>query len=660
MKKTILYAILVAGLVLGGYPLVRSTWLGSCMAYALGGFREITADRNNRFLGKVQEDTARCRGGTAAVAWRKTPWIDWQKYRGAGDETSRIGGGSSLLGFFSPDRRGINGALLDLEYQRVELLKFNLFDNAGTFEEYIAGRNGVEGATLRTWSQFRLPKSHPAYTTTGADGPQKCAEEWIRFRTLSGICNDISNPLMGSADQPFARNVEFKTTFPELGRDELVRNRHGDRVGLLQPDPQLISRKLFTRVQTPADTCNRGRGLPNDSLQANCDYQKAPHINVLAAFWIQFMTHDWFSHLEEGHNQSELIAMGCDAQPSDKRKKNVTQEQMKQLGCRPGDRIDKGLVAEDHPPASFSHGNKTYLARAHKTTLNKVTAWWDASQIYGYSETSQRRVNRDGRDRAKLRLDPYLPVLQRTDPMNPQWSGQESVAFPDNWNIGLSFFHNVFAREHNIFVDKFREWAKTAPEQDSGLRNPERPHQVIRYKDVSDEELFEVARLVIAAEIAKVHTVEWTTQLLYNEPVFLAMNANWSGLFDPHTLVTSALKTVIDGLAKSTNTDKTTQWYSVFATGPGIFGLGNDKPDVNGGINHFGSPFNFPEEFVTVYRLHPLVPDLIEFRRLRANPDIIQRKIPVVDTIRGKATTTMRQHGWPIGRFPWDASGPAS
>jgi hypothetical protein len=31
--------------------------------------------------------------------------------------------------------------------------------------------------------------------------------------------------------------------------------------------------------------------------------------------------------------------------------------------------------------------------------------------------------------------------------------GQEATAFPDNWSIGLSLFHTVFAREHNIFVD---------------------------------------------------------------------------------------------------------------------------------------------------------------------------------------------------------------
>ena len=34
-------------------------------------------------------------------------------------------------------------------------------------------------------------------------------------------------------------------------------------------------------------------------------------------------------------------------------------------------------------------------------------------------------------------------------------------------------------------------------------------------------------------------------------------------------------------------------------------------------MNHFGSPFNFPEEFITVYRLHSLVPDLIEYRDLQ-------------------------------------------
>jgi hypothetical protein len=655
MKRKLLYLLVAALAIVGIYPILKNTQMGSCLAYSLGGFRDVANKRSARFLGKVNdEDTSRCRGGERAVSWRHIPWVDWQRYWATGEQDSRFTGLISRLGFLSPNRRGIAGALLDMEYQRIELLRFNLFDNSGTFQEYVQGRNGTVGSAIKIWPQLRLPRGHAAYATVGGDGPQRCRGELIRFRNLTGICNDITNPLMGSTDQPFARNVPFEVTFPDLFNNEFAANRHADRLGLLKPDPQVISRKLFSRTQSPNNSCNEGHGLPGYPPEANCDYQKAPVLNVLAAFWIQFMTHDWFSHLEEGHNQSELMSMGCTARHVNNAEKPLASAEINDLRCRPEDRVDKSYVAADKPPVTFSHAGEPYLTRAPKTTLNKVTAWWDASQIYGYNDLSWKRVKRDSRDRAKLLLEPvststqevtgYLPVLQTSDYTNPQWSGQESVAFPDNWNIGLSFFHNVFAREHNFFIDKFRNITRTTPEKDSGLRNPAKPNAVIRYKDVTSDELFEVARLVVAAEIAKIHTIEWTPQLLYNEPVYLAMNANWSGLVSKHPLVETALEQVLARLATSSS-GKTTAWYSAFATGPGIFGLGNDKPDVNGGVNHFGSPFNFPEEFVTVYRLHPMVPDLIEFRELRNDPNVIRYKIPVVETLRGKATQAIHRYG---------------
>ena len=61
---------------------------------------------------------------------------------------------------------------------------------------------------------------------------------------------------MGSTGTPFARNVEFDTTFPDLGQTTLTKNRHGGRIGLLTPDPQVISRKLFTRAQSNPAACN--------------------------------------------------------------------------------------------------------------------------------------------------------------------------------------------------------------------------------------------------------------------------------------------------------------------------------------------------------------------------------------------------------------------
>jgi hypothetical protein len=58
---------------------------------------------------------------------------------------------------------------------------------------------------------------------------------------------------------------------------------------------------------------------------------------------------------------------------------------------------------------------------------------------------------------------------------------------------------------------------------------------------------------------------------------------------------------------------------------------------------------------VSVYRLHPLVPDLLEYRDLSADPNKIAKRVPVVETFQGKATPftqTMGLANWglTIGR----------
>jgi hypothetical protein len=635
--------------------------LRNCGQMINSGIRPIAGTRDQRFQGKVDNTTAVCRGGDVAAQFRATPWVDWANYWGAGDATSKAPEFVKQANHLGPTGRGVDGALLDLEYQRIELNKFNLFDNNKTYRQYVIGRKGVPGPALKVWAPLRLPPTHPSYRDVGGAGEQVCRGELIRARTLTGICNDLRNPLMGSTGQLFARNAEFDTLFPDLGRTELTRNRHGGRLALLKPDPQVISRRLFTRAQSNPAACNEGYGLPGFSKDANCDYKKAPFFNVLAAFWIQFMTHDWFSHLDEGHNAREFMSVGCG-------------EGDQKLGCRPGDRIDQSLVAESAEPGKFAHEGREYLERAPKTFANHVTAWWDASQIYGYDERSRKRVKRDPADRARLLMpNALLPAFEPGDPINPEWAGQEATAFPDNWTIGMSFYTNLFAREHNAFVAEFRRAAAQTPEADSGLRNPAKPDAVIRYKDVTPDELFEAGRLVVAAEIAKIHTTEWTPQLLYDEPLYRGMNANWSGLLggplgDNQAVADALGQIVTQAFGKSTDVKKAGQWYSVFASGPGIFGLGSqvyaddpvfaifDKnkkdiwdlrnPDhVNGGVNHFGSPFNFPEEFITVYRLHALVPDLIEYRDLQKDANRIQNKIPVIETFQGKATDAMHSRG---------------
>lgn len=660
-------------LFLGGCTESSDEELTACKNLVKAGFRDIADDRSERFLGKVAEDTALCRGGEKPLKYRDTPWVDWSNYWSAGDESTRKEGSEArtLIGeHLKPNGRGIDGSLIDLEYQRMELIKFNLFDNY-TYETYIKGLGGKPGATVKQWQEMRLDAGDPFFAAVGGDGPQECQGELIRHRTVSGICNDIWNPRMGATGTLFARNVQPEATFPRLQKTELSRARHSDpengvRIGLLKPDPQLISRELFTRQQSSPAACNEGKGVDGDPQHSACDYQKAPFFNVLAAFWIQFMTHDWFSHTVEGRNQPGLVEVGCEDESS---------------GCRAGDRREASIVAEDSEPGTFTAGNKTWLKRAYKTTPNMVTAWWDASQIYGYDDVSIKRVLRDPNDRAKL-LQPegYLPLFEQCTPdcpIQPQWAGQEVAAFPDNWNIGLSFYHNLFVREHNAIVDAFRNTQQETPDRDSGLRNPARPQTIITYGEVTDDEIYEVARLVVAAEIAKIHTIEWTTQLLYDEPLYLGMNSNWFGLFNvDEDDVSKTLRKIVgeDENVFSRIADKIARWlgnqqrgdednlkHSVFASGAGIFGLNNKREegilwwkedkwdvsnpnDVNGGVNHFGAPFNFPEEFPTVYRLHPLVPDLIEYRDYH-QPNEIRSNIPVVDAVRGKTSEQMRSRG---------------
>ena len=360
--------------------------LSSCFTYVSRGPRDVAPDRSERFLGKVREDTARCRGGERTVQERPRPWVDWRNYWAASDAGSKVPGFGALFGDLGGNGRGIRGALLDLEFQRMEMIKFNLFDNSGTYEKYSQILRDPAGVFHTPWVEMRVTDQRPAgndmdeqeyarlvarlkkdgLTTNLVDGSQQCKGESIRFRDLNGYCNDIYNPLMGSTNQPLARNVQFEAvTFPDLDEEKQsteTKNRHAKRLALLEPNPQLISRTLFSRDQTQAAHCNEGRGSNN--APSVCPYEKANSFNVLAAFWIQFMTHDWFSHSREGRNSETMMSMGC------------TEQLKETIKCRTEDRIGEALI-DRTDPGTFDNGKS--LKKAQRRTLNRVTAWWDAS-----------------------------------------------------------------------------------------------------------------------------------------------------------------------------------------------------------------------------------------------------------------------------------------
>src|SRR3989442_4072045 len=147
----------------------------------------------------------------------------------------------------------------------------------------------------------------------------------LRWRTADGSFNDLRDPNMGRAGTRFGRNVPLGHTYPN------------ERT-LLEPNPRLVSRVLLTRRKFIA----------------------APSLNVLAAAWIQFQVHDWFSHGNPDPNDPVTIAIPIeedDRWPGDK--------PMRIGRSRPDP------TRSDDPPV----GPPTYI--------NRVTHWWDASQLYG-------------------------------------------------------------------------------------------------------------------------------------------------------------------------------------------------------------------------------------------------------------------------------------
>lgn len=145
------------------------------------------------------------------------------------------------------------------------------------------------------------------------------------------------------------------------------------------------------------------------------------------------------------------------------------------------------------------------------------------------------------------------------------------------------------------------------------------------------------------------------------------MNSNWSGLIHGDNLVSRALeKIVIDNFGASENARKAGQWYSVFASGPGIFGLGSrvysddailakfdpEKTDIWNVANpdhvNGGSTTRLP------LQLPGGVRHRLPVACARPRPDRIPRgrksechrnKIPVIETFRGKATAAMESRG---------------
>jgi hypothetical protein len=265
----------------------------------------------------------------------------------------------------------------------------------------------------------------------------------------------------------------------------------------------------------------------SDELLLRDTFKPATSLNVLAAVWLQFETRDWFSH-ESDMNHPILLPRP------------------------PGDDWDEDPMRLPSTAADPTASGRT------STHLNTETHWWDASQVYGSRIEFQQGIRTGVGGRVRIGDDGLIDV----DPMLVASSGGA-----DGFWLGLELMHTLFMREHNSICEALER----------------------AYPAWTDEQLFQKARIVNAALLAKIHTVEWTPAILGHPTLHVGMRANWWGVAG----------------------ERVHRLFGRRGRGDFLFGIPGSRTE------HHAAPYSITEDFVSVYRMHPLVPDDYEILDVR-------------------------------------------
>jgi hypothetical protein len=174
--------------------------------------------------------------------------------------------------------------------------------------------------------------------------------------------------------------------------------------------------------------------------------------------------------------------------------------------------------------------------------------------------------------------------------------------------------HQLFTLEHNAIAGKLKQ---TYPAQ-------------------TDQWIYDRARLVNAALMAKIHTIEWTPAIIANPVTERAMHANWYGLLGdggPRDKYQEEIRRVRADLEKSDSFIARILGIDPNASdGAGSSAISHALAGIVGSAapNNHGTPYTLTEEFVAVYRMHPLLRDKVDVYDIGSN--VASRSIPFENT----------------------------
>jgi hypothetical protein len=420
-----------------------------------------------------------------------------------------------------------------------------------------------------------------------------CGPETKHARTYDGSCNAPENPGEGAATTRFSRNIGFaqgnavidESLSKILGKDVNSattdeRNRAWNQY-VMSPNPRDVSMKLLAR----RNEGGKPAFIPFESM------------NMIGASWIQFVIHDWYSHGDPTPDRVWSVPLGA----TDPLRAHVNTLEL------PGSSFD-ALHPED---AALG---------IRLATNNEVTHWFDGSQIYG-SDVATGRAIRELRDGLlKVSSEGYLPTDAK---------GIELAGVNRNWWMGLGLVHTVFALEHNAIA----RMLKATYEVDPRTKQP-----------WTDETLFQTARLINAAQIAKIHIRDFLVAMTDHPTLESAGIANYYGVLN-HELRTKS------GVAQKAKQVLDKVPFGGHELSSILFGILGNNP------YKAGVPQAMTEEFAATYRMHPVLPEEIPI--LDAQTGAVNSVVPLRDMRASGVATMKRDIGTPnlLASFGTQASG---
>uniref|UniRef100_A0A4E9E5T1 Alpha-dioxygenase 1 n=1 Tax=Gibberella zeae TaxID=5518 RepID=A0A4E9E5T1_GIBZA len=313
--------------------------------------------------------------------------------------------------------------------------------------------------------------------------------------------------------------------------------------------------RIYTKPPTEQDLLTPNPRVISEKILARPEGQFKPAeiVNLLAAAWIQFQVHDWAQHflVTNGDKDIDITLHNKD---------KWTEQSMKIPRTKKADILSK----QDAETPAYDNEN---------------THWWDASQIYGSSEAETQALRAKCHKSKPGQLEVSVADGEQFLPRSAD--GIPKTGFRQNWWLGLELLHTLFALEHNAIATQLH------------LSNP----------SWSSDHIFDTARLINCALMAKIHTVEWTPGILQHPALQIGMNANWWGLLGDK--LWHAFGRVFDNKSE------------VISGIPGS------------GVDHDKAPYCLTEEFVSVYRLHSLIPDNVAFFNIKDGQH--EGTLPIVD-----------------------------